>query len=84
MELEKSLRPSALPNVGWGVAVGSKKCSAPVFHCSVGWLTGDLRGGRDLATEGSPLVESSEATLNTMTSFLQNLSISPDLQLAKV
>ena len=41
--------------------VGSKKCSAPVFHCSVGWPTGDSRGGRDLATEGSPLVDSSGA-----------------------
>ena len=62
--LEKSLRPSALPNVGRGGVlynVGSKKCSAPVFHCSVGWPTGDSRGGRDLATEGSPLVDSSGA-----------------------
>jgi len=58
MGLEKSPRPSALPNVGRGGVlynVGSKKCSAPVFHCSAGWLTGDSRGGRDLATEGSPL-----------------------------
>jgi hypothetical protein len=62
--LEKSLRPSALPNVGRGGVlynVGSKKCSAPVFHCSVGWPTGDSRGGRDLATQGSPLVDSSGA-----------------------
>jgi hypothetical protein len=43
------------------IAVSSKKCSGPVFHCSVGWPTGDSRGGRDLATEGSLLVECSGA-----------------------
>jgi hypothetical protein len=63
VELEKSLRPPPFQTwVGaYGVAVDSQKCSAPVFHCSVGLPTGDSRGGRDLATEESPLVDSSGA-----------------------
>jgi hypothetical protein len=47
VELEKSLRPPP-PFQTWagayGVAVGSQKCSAPVFHCSVGWADRGFAG----------------------------------------